>query len=1158
MDQQLERILANEELSGEILQRLRRDLRRQRRRPEALETPDLEGVSAPPSVQLRRLANEQRMLEKIIRDTGRPALLVQGGTFQVAETDFWGKPLEAARPVLEQAIRSVGRVELRDHPERDWGGTAWIVDSGIAVTNRHVANLFSTLREGQPVFRRSPSRRPIRASVDFVREYNSDEILEIAVEEVLYLALEEEGVPDVALLRLAKHDRFPDTIPLSTQPVRGGQQVAVIGYSAYDWDEDPDLQRQTFGVYDVKRLSPGEVMTFGAGELSHDCSTLGGNSGSVVLDLATGKAIGLHFAGLSRKANYAVEAEELADRLTAVRRRARPAPGSGEAPRTAPVPKVTSPEALADRRGYDPRFLGDAYPVALPDLGRWNDDLATSEHARDGLLHYTHFSVALSRSRRMPLFAAVNIDGRELRRLVRKEGEVWYLDGRLPAELQIGDDVYAGNPLDRGHMVRRLDPVWGTFEEAEQADADTFHFTNACPQHQNLNRKTWLSLEDYILEGAGAHDLRVSVFTGPVLAEDDRIFNNRDRSAEIRLPAQYWKVAVLVPEESGQLSATAYLLSQRDLISRLEFAYGAFRTYQVPVALVERLTGLDFGLLRHHDPLGNIESPSLARRIEGPEDLLLQAPSRGPAAWKAPVEKLRSALENKDAAALETALQEIHERLGQNLSMPEATAETALARLRKFRKFEELVALGEALSVRKAELPSLQRHWAQGLIETRRYEKAHQVLLETWERIESELARLKGSPGLEEAESRLRLRPELAEVIGLLGRLHKQRCVDAASAGDTEARREDARRSLAFYHAAYRTAPVTNLWHGINYVAFGKYTQRNLVGVELPEAPATVAEEILGNLEYLETRGMLSVWDYATRAEALLALDRRSEAQDAYRKYICHPDLDNFARGSTCRQLVEIWNLAEGDEILGLFGAEYAVEPDLQLQARFLDAPYSRVGSEYSPPGSEAMSRSRARTVARLGRSVYEGDGTGFLFDGRLISPNLGGKPLLLTCAHVCPEGVKPQDVRVIFFGAGRNPQRNIVVEYVELLWHSPSTKLDAALLLLDAAPYGVEGPPIASPWSVQNDDVAFIIGHPLGGTKLASLLDNQVREVDSARFRYTSATDPGSSGSPVFDQNWNLTGLHHAGVASKKLNEAIRLDRILEELKKQDWSKGV
>src|SRR6185503_13327214 len=104
----------------------------------------------------------------------------------------------------------------------------------------------------------------------------------------------------------------------------------------------------------------------------------------------------------------------------------------------------------------DPEFLGggDAR-VALPDLSAGQSvDAATPQNPRSGdgterfLLPYTHFS-------------AVNVDGRQLRRIPRS-GDKWMFDPRIDRILQAGDDIYRQNDLDRGHMTRRLDPVWGT------------------------------------------------------------------------------------------------------------------------------------------------------------------------------------------------------------------------------------------------------------------------------------------------------------------------------------------------------------------------------------------------------------------------------------------------------------------------------------------------------------------------------------------------------------------------------------------------------------------------------------------------------------------------------------------------------------------------
>jgi endonuclease G, mitochondrial len=152
---------------------------------------------------------------------------------------------------------------------------------------------------------------------------------------------------------------------------------------------------------------------------------------------------------------------------------------------------------------------------------------------------------------------------------------------------------------------------------------DTFHFTNCSPQHAdfNQNQTTWAGLEDYILENADNRDFKVSVFTGPVFAEDD------DEYRGVALPRQFWKVAAMV-KESGDLSATAYLLSQEQLIEGLEvaaeeFSYGQYSTYQVPVRRIEELTGLSFGSLVEADPLDRMEAAIPFREVTRLDELML-------------------------------------------------------------------------------------------------------------------------------------------------------------------------------------------------------------------------------------------------------------------------------------------------------------------------------------------------------------------------------------------------------------------------------------------------------------------------------------------------------------------------------------------------------
>jgi endonuclease G, mitochondrial len=247
-----------------------------------------------------------------------------------------------------------------------------------------------------------------------------------------------------------------------------------------------------------------------------------------------------------------------------------------------------------DREGFDNDFLQD-FPVPMPRVvGGTAGDEAPLKSGDGHVLRYFNFSVAMSMSRRIALYTACNIDGPTSKK-IRRDTDAWYYDDRIDRAHQVGDELYRDNELDRGHLVRREDPVWGP--QAALANDDTFHFTNCSPQHSGMNQKTWLGLEDYILQNARIHGLRVSVFTGPVLRDDDMVYRG------VKIPKEYWKIVAFQADDRP--SATAYLLSQGKLIEDLEFVFGRYKTYQIAVAEVQELAGLDFGNLSRFDGFSN-------------------------------------------------------------------------------------------------------------------------------------------------------------------------------------------------------------------------------------------------------------------------------------------------------------------------------------------------------------------------------------------------------------------------------------------------------------------------------------------------------------------------------------------------------------------------
>jgi endonuclease G, mitochondrial len=249
--------------------------------------------------------------------------------------------------------------------------------------------------------------------------------------------------------------------------------------------------------------------------------------------------------------------------------------------------------------GYDPDFLpGQSVPPPAPATKDVEKDLAPTKQ-NEPVRHYTHFSLAMSASRRFCRWVAWNIDGNGLQQLSRT-GIDFVIDDEYEPKFQVDDDLYSSNRLDRGHIARRGDLLWGTREEAEQANRDSFFFTNITPQLDDFNQSgqhgLWGEVENAIFDDVEVEALRVSLFGGPIFKDTD--FPYRDTF----VPRSFWKVVAYV--EQGTLKAQAFVLTQDDLESKLpSFGLEQFKLFQVSLGDLSGMTGLDFGDLTKADTL---------------------------------------------------------------------------------------------------------------------------------------------------------------------------------------------------------------------------------------------------------------------------------------------------------------------------------------------------------------------------------------------------------------------------------------------------------------------------------------------------------------------------------------------------------------------------
>ncbi|MCC9711618.1 DNA/RNA non-specific endonuclease [Streptomyces sp. MNU76] len=267
-------------------------------------------------------------------------------------------------------------------------------------------------------------------------------------------------------------------------------------------------------------------------------------------------------------------------------------------------------------KGYDPDFLTQRIDVPKLNAAIKGDAVLLDSSE---VIPYTHFSLALSRSRCFARWVAWNIDGATLKRLSRT-GIKFVKDSRIDDAAQVGNELYEANRLDRGHIARRADLLWGSPAEATRANLDSFIYTNITPQMDDFNQSSrggvWGRIEEAVFADAEVDDLKVSAFGGPVLQDDDRSFR------DVRIPRQYWKVIAF--SENGRLKAKAFLLTQNlNQFEALEL--DEFRVFQVSLSEIEERCHLRFPTaLRTADTLSVPESVAERAPLESLADIQWQ------------------------------------------------------------------------------------------------------------------------------------------------------------------------------------------------------------------------------------------------------------------------------------------------------------------------------------------------------------------------------------------------------------------------------------------------------------------------------------------------------------------------------------------------------
>ena len=274
---------------------------------------------------------ERAGLEAVILTDGtRPSLTVKDGFVDLADPDIgdWSQPFGQFREAMERVVAAVGRVNFP--AGGGFVGTCFAIGPDLVVTNRHVLEEIAWQDDnGNWIL-----FHPEETSVDFVAEANAERSTANKVLSVAFAGPDPINRQinfthlDLAVLRVDPGAGLPAAVALESDPhaVGASRDLYLVGFPARPRTHlgggAPRPGSETSAVmasvfkwkFGVKKLAPGRVEK-APGDLagdtkqwvfSHDASTLGGNSGSAVVDLSIDGAriIGLHFGGLAREENW--------------------------------------------------------------------------------------------------------------------------------------------------------------------------------------------------------------------------------------------------------------------------------------------------------------------------------------------------------------------------------------------------------------------------------------------------------------------------------------------------------------------------------------------------------------------------------------------------------------------------------------------------------------------------------------------------------------------------------------------------------------------------------------------------------------------------------------------------------------------------------------
>jgi hypothetical protein len=339
------------------------------------------------------------------------------------------------------------------------------------------------------------------------------------------------------------------------------------------------------------------------------------------------------------------------------------------------------------------------------------------------------------------------------------------------------------------------------------------------------------------------------------------------------------------------------------------------------------------------------------------------------------------------------------------------------------------------------------------------------------------------------------------------------------------------------------------------------------LGMEIPVIPILIGKAAMpiekhlppefSEIAFMQAAEMRAGPDLQTHLERLISgLERRLSDLEA-KKELKRKEID-FDVLSNQRQFAQFAEL--GGE-MGQFDLTAAIK------AKELEKLWGDTGYQSLEWLLQAIACTRS--MAKLGPKMGEmWRGSGYLVDGSWIDDSWSDRKLLLTNAWTCtddkdvqaqyPYPREPEYYKVTFLGSFGEEADSIQIDVKQVLWTSPPSKLNASLLEIADVPKGVEKVQLAAEiptFDKWPEERVYLLGHPwkeplISLSHRVLLHGNYLNCVDERYLRYMKPTHPISSGSQIFNHNWELVGIQRSFSKKQHYITGVRIDSILEEIR--------